>query len=388
MSKEPTKGASTPGDVTAALSDAEAASSKTMLNRRNALKTAVAGVAGGGAVALGMPAIVKAQSDKVWNLKLQSNWTGIGIELQDRAAKLFVERVNRMSGGRIKVRNFDAEVLLGIGETFRGVGSGVADLAITASVYHRGIVPVGEYLWAVPFFPFTNLEFYEYMYQFMGIKELWREAYAEHGVMQLSYECSDEWGNMVSTRPVEKYSDFQGMKVRAFGIWAEWLVHNGASIVTVPGGEVYTAISTKILDAAAFGAPDAWAGMKVYEVCDYFINPSVVPYDVTELVMNLETFNEMPEDLQEVLLSAARVHNLDISALTIQADANGRKELAEGGMETIIMPDEELKKAEAWCWERFVSKRGTDPYIDKVIDIYTEAKELYKNYYGPKRLPT
>lgn len=382
MSNEPTKDAAAP-------SGAEPAASDSKLSRRNYLKTAVAGVAGvaGGGALLGAPAIVKAQSDRVWNLKLQSNWTGIGIESQDRAAKLFVERVNRMSNGRIKVRNFDAEVLLGIGETFRGVGSGVADLAITSSVYHRGIVPVGEFLWAVPFFPFTNVEFYEHIYQFMGIKEVWREAYKPHGVMHLNYECSDEWGSMVSTRPIEKYSDFQGMKVRAFGIWADWLVHNGASIVTVPGGEVYTAVQTKILDAAAFGAPDAWAGMKMFEVCDYFINPSVVPYDVCEIIMNLETFNEMPEDLQEVMLSAARVHNLDISALTIPTDARGRKALADGGMKTMRMPDDELKAAAEWCWNRFTGLRGKDPHIDKVIDIYTEAKDLYVNYYGPKQLP-
>lgn len=367
--------------------DAKAVGSKKAPSRRDYLRTAAAGVAGVGAASLAMPTIAKAQN-KTWKLKLQSNWTGIGIESQDRAAQLFVERVNKMSGGRIEMTNFNAEVLLGIGETFRGVGSGVADLAITSSVYHRGIVPVGEYLWAVPFFPFTNVEFYEYIYQFMGIKELWREAYKPHGVMHLSYECSDEWGTMVSTQPVKTYADFKGMKVRAFGIWADWLVHNGASIVTVPGGEVYTAIQTKILDAAAFGSPDAWAGMKMHEICKYFINPSIVPYDVCEIIMNLKTFNEMPPELQEVMLSASRVHNLDLSALTIPTDARGRKKLADGGMETIMMPDEELKKAADWCWNRFLSMKGKVPHIDKMIEIYTEARELHKNYFGPKRLPT
>ena len=168
---------------------------------------------------------------------------------------------------------------------------------------------------------------------------------------------------------------------------AEWLVHNGASIVTVPGGEVYTAVQTRILDAAAFGSPDAWAGLKMHEICKYYINPSVVPYDVTEVIMNLKTFNEMPPDLQEVMLSAARVKNLDISALTIPTDVRGRKRLAEGGMETIMMPDDELKKAADWCWNQFISKRGKMPHIDKMIDIYTAAREMYKNYYGPKRLP-
>lgn len=356
---------------------------KKALNRRSYLTAAVAGA---GAAALSMPMVAKAQN-RTWRLKLQSNWTGIGIESQDQAARLLVDRINKLSNGRIEVTNFNAEVLLGIGETFRGVGSGVADLAVTSSVYHRGIVPVGEYLWAVPFFPFTNLEFYEYVYQFMGIKELWREAYRPHNVAHLSFLCSDEWGSMVSTRPVRTYADFRGMKVRAFGIWADWLVHNGASIVTVPGGEIYTAIQTRILDAAAFGSPDAWAGMKMHEICKYFINPSVVPYDVCEVIMNLRTFNEMPPDLQEVMQSAARVKNLDISALTIPTDVRGRKRLADGGMETIIMPDDELKKAADWCWNQFISKRGKVPHIDKMIDIYTEARELYMNYYGPKRLP-
>lgn len=367
---------STPVDV--------ATGSKSTLNRRSYLKTAA--VVAGGAAALGMPAIAQGQN-RTWKLKLQSNWTGIGIESQDRSAKLFIDRVKKMSGGRIEITNFNADVLLGIGETFRGVGTGVADLAVTAPIYHRGTVPVGEYLWAVPFFPFTNLEFYEYIYQFMGIKELWAAAYKPHNVAHLTYMCSDEWGAMVSTRPVAKYSDFKGMKVRAFGIWADWLVHNGASIVTVPGGEVYTAIQTKILDAAAFGSPDAWAGMKMYEVCKYYLNPSVVPYDVVEVIMNLKTFNEMPPDLQEVMTSAARVMNLEISALTIPTDVRGRKKLAEGGMQTIMMPDDELTKAADWCWSKFVGLKGKDPNIDKVIEIYTQAKQMYKDYYGPKRLP-
>ena len=375
-----------PGDAKNTSSAGETVGSKTAMSRRSYLKTTAMGVAGAGAAALAMPAIARAEN-KTWKLKLQSNWTGIGIESQDRAVGRFVDRVNKLSGGRIEVTNFDAEVLLGIGETFNGVGTGVADLAVTASIYHRGTVPVGEYLWSVPFFPVTNVEFYETMYQFMGLKELWREAYAPHNVMHLSYTCSDEWGAMMSTRPVESYADFQGMKVRAFGIWAEWLVKNGASIVVLPGGEIYTAIQTKILDAAAFGAPDAWAGMKMHEVCKYYINPSVAPYDITEIIMNLKTYNEMPADLQEVLLSAARVYNLDITALTIPTDANGRKELADGGVETILMPDEELREAADWCWDKFISKRGTMPHIDKMIDIYSAARELYKNYYGPKQLP-
>src|SRR3546814_20693487 len=122
------------------------------------------------------------------------------------------------------------------------------------------------------------------------------------------------------------------MKVCAFGIWADWLVHNGASIVTIPGGEVYTAIQTQIMDAAAFSSPDAWAGMKMHEICKYYINPSVVSYHVCELIMNLNTFNEMPQDLQAVMISASRVQNLAYSTLHIPTDPGCPKVLHAGEM--------------------------------------------------------
>lgn len=360
---------------------------KKKISRRTFLKTAAAAAGIGGATLVLQGTAKAAPATKVWKLKLQSNWTGIGITSQDEAAKLFCERVHKLSGGRIEMKNFDADVLLGIGETFKGVGSGVADVAVTSPIYHRGIVPVAFYLWAVPFFPNDRLEFMEMTYQLMGIKEIQREAYAKHGVMHLTYECSDEWGTMVSTKPIRKFSDYKGLKVRAFGIWADWLVHNGASIVTVPGGEIYIAIQTKIIDAAAFGSPDAWAGAKLYEVCKYFINPSIIPYDTCEVIMNLKTFNAMPPDLQEVMLSAARVHNLDLSARTILTDTKGRKVLADKGMETIFLPDDELKKAEEWCWNKFIADKGRDPYIDRLIAVYTEARAVHKAYFGPKRLP-
>ncbi len=325
-------------------------------------------------------------AEEVWELKMQSNWTGIGIAAHDRQSAYFCEIVEELSGGRVTVTNYDAEVLLGIGETFTGVADGVADLAVTASVYHRGIVPVGLYTWGVPF-TIESVEEFELIYYELGAVDILDKAYAEHGVQFLSYQLSDEWGTMVSTFPINKYSDYDGKKVRAFGLWADWLVHNGASITVVPGGEIYIAIQTGVLDAAAFGAPNAWAGAKMWEVADYFIDPSIIPYDMNEIIMNLETFNEMPADLQAIMKAAARLTNAQMSAYTLVQDVKGRQELKDGGIEFIRMPDDELIKAKEWCWATFQDLKGEDPNIDKLIDIYTEYIELKALYFGPKRLP-
>lgn len=282
--------------------------------------------------------------------------------------------------------NYDAEVLLGISEIFPGVADGVADLAVTASIYAQGIVPVGLYTWGIPF-TIESVEEFELIYYELGANAILDEAYAEHGVKFLSYQLSDEWGTVVSTFPIDEYADYNGKKVRAFGLWAEWLVHNGASITVVPGGEIYLAISTGVLDAAMFGAPNAWAGAKMWEVADYFVDPSIIPYDMNEIIMNLETFNEMPPDLQEIMVAASRLTNAQMSAYTFVQDVKGRQDLKAGGIEFLRMPDDELIKAKEWTWAKFMESRGIDPYIDRVIDIYSEFMELKEIYFTPKRLP-
>lgn len=331
------------------------------------------------------PTPTPAPAEEVWELRMQSNWTGIGINAHDRQSAFFVEIVEELSGGRITVKNFDAEVLLGIGETFTGVADGVADLAVTASIYHKGIVPVGEYTWAVPF-TIEQVEMFELIYYELGAVDILTEAYAEHGVKFLSYQVSDEWGTVVSTFPIEKYSDFDGKKVRAFGLWAEWLVYNGASITVVPGGEIYLAISTGILEAAMFGAPNSWAGMKMWEVADYFVDPSSIPYDMNEIIMNLDTFNELPADLQVVMVAAARLTNAQMSAYIIIEDVKGRQDLKAGGMEFLRIGDDELKEAREWTWAKFQEARSKGPYIARLVDIYNEAMELKDLYFTPKKL--
>jgi len=317
---------------------------------------------------------------------MQSNWTGIGNRAYDIATEMYVDHVSAMSGGRIEVTNYDAEVLLGIGETFTGVADGVAELSVTSPVYHMGIMPVAMYLWAVPF-TIDRMEFAEMIYQQLGGKEIWREAYAEHGVMGLDYQLSDEWGGMASTVPISKFSDYKGLKVRAFGIWADWLVHNGASIVQVPGGEIYIAIQTGILDAAAFAAPNAWAGMMIGEVADYYIDPPIINYDTCEMIMNLEKFNEMPADLQEIMLISSRIFALDFASLLPIEDVKGRQDLKDAGMEFMRMPDSELLEAKAYCMEKFQESAEIDDYCARWVDVMNEAMELHEAYFGPKRFP-
>src|SRR3546814_6294251 len=104
MADKVRKGGGASAHTTDTSAGAEATSSKNALNRRDYLKSAALGVAGVGAVSLGMPSIAKAQN-KTWKLKLQSNWTGIGIQSQDRAAQLYIRSEEHTSELQSLMRN-------------------------------------------------------------------------------------------------------------------------------------------------------------------------------------------------------------------------------------------------------------------------------------------
>lgn len=317
---------------------------------------------------------------------MQHCWSGIGIVVYDQAVEIFTDRVKTMSAGRLEVTNYNAEVLLGIGEIFTGVGEGVCDLSITASVYWKGLIPLCYYVWVVPF-TLDRMEFAEMIYQQMGLKELLNEAYGEFNVMSLGWGVNDEYGGLVSTVPLHKYSDLKGLKLRAFGLWADWMVENGGSIVIVPGGEIYMALSTGVLDAASFCAPAGWAGMKIYEVADYYLDPPCCPYDTCEMIMNVDSFNKLPDDLKEILIAASRLQMADMSRLTIEQDANAREELKDAGMEFIRWSDEDLIAARDWMWGKFYESAETDEYCARYVEMMKKSMKIYDSYFGSKRVP-
>ena len=77
-----------------------------------------------------------------------------------------------------------------------------------------------------------------------------REAYAKYNVYPVGVSW---WGveSIVAKKPIKKMEDFKGVKFRSpQGMTAEILTKLGASIVVLPGGEVFSALDKGVVDAA------------------------------------------------------------------------------------------------------------------------------------------
>jgi len=171
----------------------------------------------------------------------------------DKIAPHFVQRVKDLSGGRLEITPFPADALVPTMQLLESVGKGAVEMAYSGPVYWRGTYPAMDLFWGVPT-AFQNAQELEYMWWDMGMIELARQEYAKANDFLLSPIFSSPYGGIMSTKPIKTLQDIKGLKMRSFGVTADIWKSLGASIVSVPAGEMYTALATKTIDAANWGA--------------------------------------------------------------------------------------------------------------------------------------
>ncbi|MCK5212607.1 MAG: hypothetical protein KAQ74_01685 [Dehalococcoidia bacterium] len=106
-----------------------------------------------------------------------------------------------------------------------------------------------------------------------------------------------------SHEPLTKASDFDGLKFRALGLWGEVLAkHYGASVVQIPGGEVYSAMERGVIDAFELGPAGLNFTFGFQEIAEYVGLPGVQsPGYFKPAVVNKGWFDALPADLQDLL---------------------------------------------------------------------------------------
>lgn len=312
--------------------------------------------------ALGGPA---AASDKVYNWKFQSHHTPGSLAVE-RAIKPFIERVEKMSGGRLNISLHYAGELVDYLEVEEAIRANMIQMANSSSLFFRGSIPMG---WISapnmpPLVTRNNDEFME-LFHHRGVDDLVGEALAERGI---KYFGSHSVGNTYfwSKEPIRSLEDLQGFKVRFFGSMSDTMEHFGAAPVMLPHPETYMAIATGTLD----GSGTAWwlyRDLKLYEVCPYFIGPAWQVPQGMELWASKKAFDELPEDLQAIVETAAHAFNTDyMNAVTIEEREMFNKSFEEWGTTYIEFSDEDVQR---------IIDEFTMPYLDRVAEEQGQKDE-------------
>jgi TRAP-type mannitol/chloroaromatic compound transport system substrate-binding protein len=331
----------------------------------------------------GVPAAWAQQ--KTTTLKIQASWPS-GIIAYDNL-KMFAERVEKMSSGRLKIDHLPAGAVVGPFEVLDATHRGVIDGAHTAPGYwvgkHWAAIPLSH----GPLFGMDYIDFYGWYYEGGGY-ELLQEYY--QNVLKLkvvSFPIQPGGPQALGwfKRQIKGLEDFKGIKYRIYGLGADIFKEAGLSVVTLPGAEILPAAERGVIDGAEWvgGIQDLQLGF--HNVWKIHYTPGLhEQVTVGDLLINKDTFDKLSPDLQEIIRVASKEVWFSWWAKFQKANAEAYKEMVEKhGVQVYRTPEDILQKFME-LYDKLIERQMSDPFTKKVL----ESQKQYAGLLVPYRRST
>ena len=286
----------------------------------------------------------------------------------------FVAAVDKMSKGEIKIKLFGVGSIVPAGEMLNAVKSGALEMAMYPEGFFNKLVPVGEVA-GMPY-AFRNIWEARYFMYYKGLADMLREEYAKQNAYFLPYECFPV--GIMSKKPLKSVENFKGAKIRAYGVMGEWLAQMGASTVTIPGGELYTALSTGVVEGAHWGDAGPMYIMKFQEVLKNYMTPEPIQGSWNNIIINMDVWKKLTPVQQQIIQTAAMAEGAMATTNTrIIAETSLKKMVADWGVKVNAVSDKDSQKmvnAAMIVWDKVAKK---DPVNAKAISNMKDfLKEL------------
>ena len=303
---------------------------------------------------------------EVYNLKIQSAWPhgDLSMETLTRFAASAAER----SDGLLQISVFGEPDIVPMFEVLDAVKAGTLDIGHGGGTLWGGIIPVAEvefgipYGWNVPGNPATYDEAMAALRSFFfdsGFIDVLREEYAKQGVYYLDIHNYGMVPVTVATKPLVTMDDLKGVKIRDEGLWTEW--HNllGMSgTADISGSDAYMALKLGTLDASQWDS-SCITGLKWYEVAPYWIRGFESDTAIGHMLVNMDVWNGLPDDLKEALRGAAEDYWNDTTEV-YGADLDAVYDIVDSGALTEVWLDDatlaECAKEAHVIWDKVAAR--------------------------------
>ena len=198
------------------------------------------------AVALGAGAVATSAhaADQNWRFaNLYGRGTAFG-EIYENLAK----NIETNTDGAVKVQVLYSGEGVGTTGILGAVKSGLVTMGAPFQSMHAGELPAGVVEIGLPGGTDNTDELHELFYD-KGWGEILKEAYGSQGLVWLDPYIQPPV-YIITKEPINSVEDFKGLKIRAPGAYGKFLRNLGASPVSLAWSEIYTSLSTGVIDGS------------------------------------------------------------------------------------------------------------------------------------------
>jgi len=335
---------------------------------------------GGLAVAAGLSACAKtddecsgatASSTESFEWSCVTSWPpkfpGLGMAVENLA-----ERLDRASGGRLKIKVYGGGELVPAFEVFDAVSRGAVEMGHDASYYHKGKVDAAQFFTAIPF-GLNYMELNAWIHYGGGL-ELWRELYEPFNLVP--FLCGNTGVQMGGwfNKEINSIEDLKGLRMRIPGLGGEVLRRAGGTPTTLPGAEIFTSLQTGVIDATEWVGPYNDVSFGLHKAAKYYYSPGwQEPGPGLECIINKEAWNSLPPDLQALVEITCQSITVDMAAEYTNGNANSLQQLLDDpNIELRAFPDDVLQHLKSITAEILAEMMEADPAMNKIGKAFYE----------------
>ena len=294
----------------------------------------------------------------------------------------WVPKVEKMSGGSLKLEVLPTKSVVPHRETIDAVGNGILDGDLNAVSYFAGRDPVFAIIGDL-IAGYDNPDQVQTFCMNGGGKEILQKAYDKYTKGKVHVIGCGPYAReaLVSKTRIASVADLKGVKIRSpEGLAAEVFKRVGAAPVALPFSEVYTSLEKGIVDAADASAYINNAATGMHKIAHYPVYPGIHSQAVLQFIINKDVWNKLSEAEKTILDTWYLATYTDLRR---HADLEDRKLAAKdrtgGGTvkEVVDWPQAErdkFREIAKGAWEDFAKQ---SPLAQEAYDAHVKFMKAY-----------
>lgn len=320
--------------------------------RRDFLKTAGAAALGAGAVITGTrKAHAQVRKDGVTNWKGQSCFTSTTTPFGPFGPKeaglnggcyLWTEWLKKATGGRLLIDWAEPGAIVANAEVDMAVRKNTVQISHGLATYYSGRVPEADIESGGVFIWEDSDQSFQCLFKY-GFYQAVQRVYDKFNIKYIPFFTNSIQG-IGTNFPALNPQSLKGKKIRAAGMWGDYVQMLGGSPVPIPWGEIYMGMKLGTIDGWVGGSA-ALEELKLKEVTKGFINYPNMANVNCNLLINKDAFKALPPDIQAVL-------ERDAPYVTYACASNWRNQcnwvlkdsMQKYGLKLYAWPDEDVKR--------------------------------------------
>jgi TRAP-type mannitol/chloroaromatic compound transport system substrate-binding protein len=307
--------------------------------------------------------------------KAQTLWSA--QETPHKAFEDFCKRVKILTNGRLEIEPHPAGSIVPVVESLDALKNSVIQAMHVWPGYFSGKNPAFAALGDLIFAWEHPWEMDAFMH-YRGGLEMLRELYKPFGAYTVGVMW---WGveSWPSKKPIAKMEDFKGVKIREpQGMEAEFMAKAGASVVVLPGTEVFSALDKGVIDTTNWGTASMNEKMGFHQIAPYFSHPGFHSMPIGDFTVNEKEWNKLSDVDKAILTTATREWCWDSVERIAMEDVKVGAEARSKGRTPIAWSAEEKAKARKLAREIWSEWKNKSAQTRKII----EAKEAWLKELG------